>query len=144
MDREHFNETYSVSCLIGLHPSKNIFLTGREESNDQVDFMKFLISAIDRGFLQSGDILVCDNARIHEAEQTFGSLQILLDAAQIQLIYLPAYSPELNPIELVFGKVKRFLREYRDRDLPLWMDIGRAFSTVTFDNISNFYCKCLQ
>ena len=144
MDREHFNETYSVSCLIGLHPSKNIFLTGRQESNDQVDFIKFLISAINRSFLQSGDILVCDNARIHGAEQTYGSLQILLDAAQIELIYLPAYSPELNPIELVFGKVKRFLREYRDRDLPLWIDIGKAFSTITYKNIFNFYYKCLQ
>ena len=106
--------------------------------------MKFVVSAIDRGFLQPGDILVCDNARIHGAEQTFGSLQILLDAAQIQLIYLPAYSPELNPIELVFGKVKRFLREYRDRDLPLWIDIGKAFSTITYKNIFNFYYKCLQ
>ena len=139
MDREHFNETYSVSCLIGLHP-----LTGREESNDQVDFMKFIISAIDQDYLQSGDILICDNARIHGAEQTFGSLQILLDAAQIQLIYLPVYSPELNPIELVFGKVKRLLREFRNRDLPLWIDIEEAFSTITSDDIFNFYFKCLQ
>jgi len=65
------------------------------------------------------DYLLCDNA----AYDTYDILEYILDHANVKLIFLPAYSPEFNPIELVFMKVKRYLREYRCSSIPLWIDI---------------------
>jgi transposase len=52
---------------------------------------------------------VCDNACIHGAAATFEVLIGILEMAGIKIMYLPAYSPELNPVELVFMQVKRIL-----------------------------------
>ena len=144
MRREHFSETYSVSCLCSLDPNMPIYATGREDSNTQLDFFKFLVDAIVERALQPGDILICDNARIHQAQATAGVLGELLDLFNIQLRYLPTYSPELNPCELVFMKLKRYLREYRNGNISLWTDVCIGFSLITPKDIINFYKKCFK
>ena len=141
---EHFDERYSASCLIQLNVSTPIFFTLRKKSNNQLDFIRFLMNCIDKHYLQTGDYLVCDNAQIHGGSDTFNLLDDLLKAARIKLVYLPAYSPELNPIELVFGLVKRFLRENRHRNIPLWFDITAAFAVINIEDVIRFYSHCLQ
>lgn len=120
LQSDYFAETYSASCLIGLEPQDNpVFVTARKNSNNQVDFVHFIIQAIEAGFLVRGDYIICDNARIHVGLETFDMLSTILTSAGIQLKYLPCYSPELNPIKLCFAKVKRQLCEYRNRNLLL-------------------------
>jgi hypothetical protein len=59
-------------------------------------------------------------------------------------VFLPAYSPELNPCELVFAQVKRYIRSHRDGiNAPLIDLIVQAFESVTIDNIINYYTKCI-
>jgi len=71
-------------------------------------------------------------------------LDIVITAAKIKLIFLPAYSPELNPIELVFAQVKRNLRENRIPWMPLYIDICNSFAKVSNANIIAYYKKCIE
>jgi len=55
----------------------------------------------------NGDYLVINNASVHGGEESIDIFIDLLEANGIKLIYLPKYSPELNPCELVFNFIKR-------------------------------------
>ncbi|MHB1873220.1 MAG: transposase [Steroidobacteraceae bacterium] len=138
----NFRETLSVSCLCSLDPEKPVFITGQQNSNDQLDFLSFIISALKEGYLQHGDILVLDNARIHGSVMTFDILSTILDEMGVSIVYLPAYSPELNPCELIFAQVKRRLREYRYSQLSLSENIALAFALVEHENVFEFFYKC--
>jgi transposase len=53
---------------------------------------------------------VMDNAPIHVADDMLGVLETILDLADVRLFFLPKYSPELNPCEMVFAQVRSFPR----------------------------------
>lgn len=61
--------------------------------------------------LTPGDIVLCDNLSCHKSP----SVRAAIDAAGAHLIFLPKYSPDLNPIELCFAKLKTILRALRCR-----------------------------
>jgi transposase len=56
--------------------------------------------------LQSGDIVICDNLSSHKSSEVRDALQ----AVGADIAYLPPYSPDMNPIEMVFSKIKAYLR----------------------------------
>jgi len=56
--------------------------------------------------LVPGDIIVWDNLSVHKTR----AVQQLFEQAQVELLFLPPYSPDLNPIELCWSKLKTFLR----------------------------------
>ena len=59
------------------------------------------------------------------------------------LLYLPPYSPDLNPIEKFFSKLKALLRKAAKRSIDaLWKEIGDLLNTVTPDQCSNFFASC--
>jgi len=103
----------------------------------------FISSCIANGYLKEGDYLICDNATVHGGLDSIGILKDILATTYISLRYLPSYSPELNPAELGFMKVKRQLRESRNQEVPLWFDIAAAFSLITHEDLVKFYLKCL-
>jgi len=82
----------------------------RAGSNTSFDFLAFVIELIRAKFLSAGDIFVLDNSSIHYAEDIQQVLDDVLEANGITMIFLPTYSPELNPCELVFAQVKYWLR----------------------------------
>jgi transposase len=118
------------------------YISGRTESNAQEDFFKFVVECVQGGYLTQGDTLVCDNASVHGGSETLETLLQYLKLKGVKLVYLPTYSPELNPCELIFAQVKRYLREHRNLHIPLIDDIIAAFSLVTHENIQNYYNKC--
>jgi transposase len=61
--------------------------------------------------LQPGDLVICDNLSAHRDQ----SAKRLIEARGAQLLFLPAYSPDLNPIEMMWAKVKQHLRSARAR-----------------------------
>lgn len=139
---EHFRETWSISCLVSL--SKNpTFITAHQNTNDQLDFLWFIVEALEAGELQRGDYLIVDNAAIHGGKETIEILDDLLKSAGVTMKFLPKYSPELNPAELVFSLVKTTLRQHRKKDLPLLLNIAAAFSCVTLEQVYSFYKHCL-
>ena len=65
---------------------------------------------LDKEYLVAGDILIMDSARIHGADATWDLVFGLLNTKGVQLIYLPKYSPEFNPVELFWRYLKTKIR----------------------------------
>lgn len=107
-------EAYSVTAFTQLDESCPVIISsGRKDSNNQLDFIAFLLQLIEGGHLVTGDTLVIDNVSVHTGLETIDILYDLLKSANVKLVFLPTYSPELNLIELVFMWVKRNIRENR-------------------------------
>ena len=89
--------------------------------------------------LQPGDVVVLDNLPAHKA----GGVETAIRRAEASLLYLPAYSPDLNPIEQVFAKLKALLRKaaVRTKD-TLWATIGTLLDAFTPDECVNYLTNC--
>ena len=73
--------------------------------------------------LQSGEVVILDNLKVHQSERAAAALR----ARGAWFLFLPAYSPDLNPIEMAFAKLKAHLRAAGARTYePLW----RAVSNI--------------
>jgi transposase len=82
--------------------------------------------------LKPGDIVVMDNLKPHKAQ----GVHEAIEAAGATLLYLPPYSPDLNPIELLFAKLKALLRKAAERSIEgLWIRIGKLL-----DQIASYEC----
>jgi len=86
--------------------------------------------------LSEGDIVVMDNLPAHKVD----GVRTLIEAAGATLVYLPPYSPDLNPIEMAFAKLKALLRKAaaRTRD-ALWDKIGEALQAFTPQECANYF-----
>ncbi len=85
--------------------------------------------------LAPGDIVVMDNLPAHKV----AGVGAAIEAAGAILLYLPPYSPDLNPIEQVFAKLKALLRKAAERTIPsLWTAIGRCLDNFPADECSRY------
>jgi transposase len=86
--------------------------------------------------LSPGDVVVMDNLSCH----TQKAVREALEAAGCTALYLPAYSPDLNPIELAFSKLKRLLRKAAARTVEaLWEAIGRLLDQFGPEECANYF-----
>ena len=89
--------------------------------------------------LHPGDIVVCDNLASHKVS----GVREAIEACGASLLYLPPYSPDLNPIELAFSKLKRLLRSAAERTVEaLWSAIGRLIQQFAPDECANYLRHC--
>jgi transposase len=89
--------------------------------------------------LQPGDIVVMDNLSPHKSDPTLA----LITQAGAQVIFLPAYSPDLNPIEKMWSKVKALLRALEARTpADLVRAIGQALAQVTAKDALGWFVSC--
>jgi transposase len=89
--------------------------------------------------LRTGDILVLDNLSSHKNEPT---LEWLAQAG-VEVVFLPPYSPDLNPIEPMWSKVKAALRSAAARTpADLVAAIGGALRCVTRQDAVNWFAHC--
>ena len=114
-----FRNTYCIMGMISIDPRRStpMVYTIGEDNHDSFAFRDFVESAILNGWLRPYDILVCDNAAIHEKGFNTDLSDFLwnepgLDGRplRILLLPLPARSPELNPIELIWNALGKRLR----------------------------------
>ncbi len=86
--------------------------------------------------LRPGDVVIMDNLSSHKRRR----IRELIEDAGAHLVFLPAYSPDLNPIELIFAKIKQLLRSMacRTRD-ALWNAIQPVLDQVTPSDAMNCY-----
>ena len=89
--------------------------------------------------LRAGQVVVMDNLSAHKG----GRVRELIEQRSCELIYLPPYSPDFNPIEEAFSKIKRFLREVRARSREALVEaIGRALDAVSARDAESFFEHC--
>lgn len=89
--------------------------------------------------LRPGDIVVMDNLSSHKGAKT----RALIKAAGATLLFLPPYSPEFNPIERAFAKLKALLRKAAQRTVNgLWTTIGQLLDTFTPSECAHDFIAC--
>ncbi len=91
---------------------------------------QFLVPA-----LKPGDIVIMDNLSAHKVD----GVATAIEAAKAELLYLPPYSPDLNPIEMLFSKLKTLIRRgaWRTQE-ALWKGIGEAMRQISSQECKNY------
>jgi transposase len=85
--------------------------------------------------LKPGDTVIMDNLGSHKGSQ----IRQAIRTAGARLLFLPAYSPDLNPIEQVFAKLKTLLRKAEERTIEaVWRRIGTVLDTFSPAECSNY------
>lgn len=89
--------------------------------------------------LHPGDIVVLDNLSSHKQ----AGVRQAIEQAGAQLLYLPPYSPDLNPIELAFSKLKWLLRSVAERTVDaLWSRLGQLLDCFSPHECANYLRHC--
>ena len=91
---------------------------------------QFLVPTLSRG-----DVVIMDNLGSHKSQ----AVRELIRAAGAKLFFLPRYSPDLNPIEQVFSKLKTLLRKTDPRTIETtWREIGALLGSFTPTECANY------
>jgi transposase len=89
--------------------------------------------------LREGDVVVMDNLSAHKHPR----IRQLIESAGASVLYLPPYSPDFNPIEMIWSKVKRLLRTIAARTIDaLHEAFGQALAAVTPKDIQGCFRHC--
>lgn len=89
--------------------------------------------------LGPGDTVVMDNLSSHKR----ASAQALIEKAGATIMFLPPYSPDFNPIEKAFSKLKALLRKAAERTVDgLWSAIGKLIDLISPDEAKNYFMSC--
>lgn len=89
--------------------------------------------------LRAGDVVVMDNLTSHKGER----VRRIIESSGAKLLFLPPYSPDLNPIEMIFSKIKQTLRSksYRTQE-SLWRCMQSVLDCVTASDAQNCFKHC--
>lgn len=89
--------------------------------------------------IKPGDIVVLDNLPAHKPV----AIREAIEAAGAVMLFLPPYSPDFNPIEMAFSKIKALLKKAAARTVhQLWDAIRNAIDTVTPQDARSFFTAC--
>lgn len=89
--------------------------------------------------LSPGDVVIMDNLPAHKPI----AVREAIEAAGAKLRFLPPYSPDFNPIEKAFSKLKAFLRKAATRTIDeLWNAIADALTIFPPDECQNYFAAC--
>jgi len=89
--------------------------------------------------LRRGQIVVMDNLQVHKMKE----VRELIEERGCELVFLPSYSPDFNPIEQAFSKVKELLRKAKARSFEALVGAtGRALSAVSKEDALGFFTHC--
>jgi transposase len=89
--------------------------------------------------LRPGDVVIMDNLSSHKRT----AVRTLIEAAGASLLFLPPYSPDFNPIEKAFARLKALLRKAGERTVSGLLDlIGRLIDMFTPPECANYFSSC--
>ncbi len=89
--------------------------------------------------LEPGDIVIMDNLPAHKA----AGVRDAIEAAGARLMFLPPYSPDFNPIENAFAKLKSMLRAKAERTIDaLWNAVGELITRFESEECANYFAAC--
>jgi transposase len=89
--------------------------------------------------LKTGDVIVLDNLGAHRASR----IEEIAASCRAQVLWLPPYSPDFSPIELMWSKVKAYLKKVKARtQTELEKAIAEALETITLSDCRNWFRHC--
>ena len=131
----HWNTTTLVAAISWQGLLAPMVLDGPMNREAFVAYVEQMLAPA----LEPGMIVVMDNLAAHHAPSITG----LLEAVGAQVHYLPPYSPDFNPIEQMWAKVKSGLRSAKARTQEeLMQAIAAALASVTLRDVQAFFCHC--
>jgi transposase len=132
------NQGSNVTCLAVLTPTGMQAPWVFEGALDGPLFARWVRECLVPA-LSPGTTVVLDNLQVHRNAQA----RAAIEAAGCQLCFLPAYSPDCNPIEQVFAKLKTHLRAAGARTFETLVEaIGSGLSQISLSDIQGFYRHC--
>lgn len=131
----HWPTTTMLSALRSKEVATAMVIEGPVDGPVFLGFVEhFLVPA-----LRPGDIVVMDNLSSHKVK----GVREMIEGAGAELWYLPPYSPDFNPIEQMWSKVKAKLRSLARRTTEsLYRAIGAALRQVTPNECFNYFAHC--
>jgi transposase len=121
--------------LEGLDPAAALTLDG---ATDRIAFETYIEQSLGPS-LRSGQIVIMDNLTAHKGVK----VRELIEARGCKVLFLPAYSPDLSPIELAFSKLKSYLRKVGARTRETLIEaIGEAISLITSQDALGYFKHC--
>ena len=101
-------KTVCVTILTSIDSNDQpVTISIRSGTNNQYDFLRFVLYCSVKRILHRGDTLVLDNAAVHRASNIRSNLDAIMNKVGCRILFMPTYSPELNPCELVFEQAKK-------------------------------------
>lgn len=132
------NHGPNISCLAALTPTGIVTSLAIPGAVDGAVFTQWLATEL-LPRLPAGTTIVLDNLSVHRSAQ----VRTLVAEAKCTLRFLPAYSPDFNPIELTFSRLKTQLRAAGERTFDgVVTEIGKSFTTVTAAHAQAWYRHC--
>jgi transposase len=109
------------------------------EGTTDTECFRAYVSQVLLPTLRSGDLVIMDNLSPHKSDPTLA----LITNAGAQVLFLPAYSPDLNPIEKMWSKLKALLRAAEARTpADLITAIGQALAQITSKDALGWFVSC--
>lgn len=137
VDKVPFGKWHTTTYVGGLRCDAMIAPMVLEGPIDGASFLAY-VEQILAPELRGGDIVVMDNLGSHKSPK----IRAAIEAAGASLRYLPPYSPDLNPIEMAFSKLKAALRKAAERQVdPLWRRIGQTLDEFTPSDCAGYFNK---
>ena len=143
--RERECRNITLNMLVSLNRPEYFNLL--DGATNTAEFLKFFAEASEavniltgRPALENGDIIVMDNLTVHHNDGG-EILEDWLNEMGIELLYTPVYSPDLNPIESCFGKVKTVLNSQLQQIVQenLKLAAVKAIETITANDLKGYY-----
>ncbi len=132
------NHGPNITCLVALDPTGMQAPCVFEGAVTSALFVRWLQEWL-VPTLAPGTTVVLDNLSVHRT----AAVRPVIEGAGCHLRYLPPYSPDCNPIELAFSKLKTYLRGVAARSFePLLAAIGAGLDRITTSDIRGYYQHC--
>jgi transposase len=131
----HWQTTTFVGALRHQKVSAPMVIEGPMDGDVFLEYVRSVLCPT----LTPGDIVILDNLGSHKVD---GVEQAVLET-KATVLYLPPYSPDLNPIEKLFSKLKALLRKAARRSADaLWQEIGKLLDSISAEECSNYFLSC--
>ena len=125
--------------LVGAMTTAGLLATMTIEAPTDGDIFLAYVDQVLAPRLEPGQVVVLDNLAAHKV----AGVRERIEAAGAQLLYLPPYSPDCNPIEKCWGKIKQSLRSAKARTVEVLENaVTEALATITSQNASAWFRYC--
>ena len=125
--------------LLGAMSLEGVIAAMTIESPTDADVFLAYVEQVLCPRLRPGQVVVMDNLPAHKVDGVRG----LIEAVGAELLYLPPYSPDFNPIEQAWSKIKQQLRSAKARTVEtLEIAITQALAQITINNATAWFAHC--
>jgi transposase len=133
------NKTYSLFCAVaswGVVCQRWLSVSEDGQTANAAEFISYM-EMLSR-HLPNEAIIVLDNARIHRTAEAFAFFKTIPQ----RVIFLPPYSPDYSPIELVFGETKKAMKSYYGEEKYIPAVVNESLKSLTLCQIQAFFGHC--